>query len=243
MKKQNIFLLSISLLILALFLIQLVYSEDNPIPPGTPAPLVGGEIDSDTGLPKEVIPVKNIGDVISDEDKRTAYLKAEWEKILLKSETFGPIVKFILTLDPVSNILLGIPISFSWFFFLTLVIWIAFLIIFYRVTSLFEIQNKWIHIIVYLIAVAVITFYKYPKSIAEVIIGIIALMKIWWMQYVIIGIVILIIILAAYFSKQLQIIWKALKEKNKKDMEEMDRKRLKRDLNVADTLREGLSSI
>lgn len=239
--KNKIFLSLAAFIILSLFAILLVNSQTEPIPSGTSTPLIGSEADPATGLPKEVLPIKNAGDIITDEDKRTAYLKAEWEKILLKSETFGPIVKFLLKLDPVSNILLGMPISFSWFFFLTLVIWIAFLVIIYRVTSLFEISNKWVHILVYLVAISVITLYKYSKSIAGIIISLISLANIWWMQYVIIGLVILAIILATYFSKQIQIIWKALKEKNKKNMEQLEKDEFHKDVKLMERFRKEMS--
>ena len=88
-----------------------------------------------------------------------------------------------------------------------------------------------------------IIIFRIPLSIAAIIINIISLLNQWWMQYVIIGIVILVLIVATYFSKQLKILAIATKEHHKKTMEEIERKKLKSDLRVADTLREGLSKI
>ncbi len=243
MKKRALLKILIFMFILTSFLIILVHSQTTPsTPAGTPAPAVGGNIDPDTGLPNEVLPIAKAGDIISDNDKRTAYLKAEWEKILLKSATFGPAVRFLLRLDPVSKFLLGIPINFSWYFFLTLVIFIDLLISMFRATWFFRI-NKATHYIIYMALCILVIYFKIPKGIAASIVGIIALLSQWWMQYVIIAIVILAAIVATYFSKQLKIIAISMKEHNKKTMEELDRRKLKSDLRVADALREGLSSI
>ncbi len=240
--KNIINLLFISFIVTNLFAIILISSQTTPpTPSGIPRTSAGGEIDPDTGLPKDVLPIVKAGDILSDEDKRTAYLKAEWEKILLKSETFGPWIRMLLRLDPVSKFLLGISINFSWYFFLTLVIFIAFIVIIFRVTTLFEISNKWVHFAIAMLVITAVNFYRYPKSIASVIIGLIVLFNQWWMQYVIVGIAILAIILATYFSKQIQIIWKAMKEKHKKEMEELEKNEFHRDIKLLEGFRKELS--
>jgi len=241
MKQKSILFLILGLLILSLFLISLISSQQNSTPLGTPSPNVGSGIDASTGLPIDVLPIKNIGDTLSDADRRTAYLKAEWQKILEKSEIFGPWVKFLEKLNPVSNILLGMPIVFSWFFFLTLAIWIAFIVIIFRITALFEITNKWLHVLIALAIIAIITYLQQPKSIAAFIIGIIALMSVWWMQYVIIGIVILAIILATYFSKQLELVGKWIKERNEKNIEQLKKEKFEKNMEAVDELRKTIT--
>ena len=241
MKKQNKLLFLILVLsLITLIAINLIHSQEtNPsTPAGTPNPTIAAGTDPETGLPRDVLPIKKAGDVLTNEDKRTAYLKAEWEKILLKSETFGPAVRFLLKLDPVSKILLGIPINFSWFFFLTLVIFIAFAVIIYRITALFEIQNKWLHIIIALGIIAITAYYRQPKSIAAFAVGLISILnKSWWMQYVIIGIVILAVIMAAYFSKQLEIVWKWIKERNEKNIEQLSKQKFEENMKAVDELK------
>jgi hypothetical protein len=243
MKNKSLAILTIIILTSSLFIISLIKAEDTNTPPGTPNIKVPGEeINPATGLPRNIEAIQNIGDNLTNEDIRTAYLKAEWQKILEKSETFGPTIRFIEKLDPASNILLGMPIAFSWFFFLTLVIWIAFIILIFRITALFEISKKWLHYVVALALIAAITYFKYPLAISKPIISIIALLNQWWMQYVVIGIVILVIIILTYFSKQLKVIYKAIKEKNKKNMEELQQTKMKKDLAVMDELRKAIES-
>lgn len=243
MKKQKTFFILITaILILSLFGTVLIKSQNEPTTNNSGVPDITGDVNPETGIPKTVEKVQDIGNKLSDEDQRTAYLKQEWQKILEKSKTFGPIVKFILKLDPVSDFILGMPIAFSWYFFLTLVIWIAFIVIIFQITSLFDITNKLIHYLIAIGLIAAISYYRYPKSISGFIIILISLLsKTWWMQYVIIGIVILIIILATYFSTQLKIIMKAIKEKHEKNMQELEKGEFKNDAKFLETFRKEMS--
>jgi Na+-transporting methylmalonyl-CoA/oxaloacetate decarboxylase gamma subunit len=240
MKNKHFYFLFIILAIILLSIV-LVKSQDNPAPNSSGIPDITGDVNPETGIPKTVEKVQKAGDIISDEDQRTTYLKQEWQKILEKSPTFGPIVKFILKLDPVSNLLLGMPIAFSWYFFLTLIIWITFVVFIYYATSLFEV-SKWLHYIIAIALISVITYYRQPKSIATFTVGLITrLSKTWWMQYVIMGIVILVLILVIYFSKQLQIIGKWIKEKQEKNFEALEKEKTKVNNEAMDTFRKGLS--
>jgi len=241
-KKQKIFfLLFASLLILSIFSI-IIKAEENSTPPGVPSGnIIGGGIDPETGLPNEVVPLKKAGDTMADDEKRTAYLKAEWQKILEKNQFWGPIVKFIERLDPISNFILGIPIAFSWYFFLTLVIWVAFVVIILRITTLFEIKNKLIHYLVAIGLIAAISYFRYPKSISGVIVALIILQKIWWIQYIIMGIVIGLAILGIIFSKQFEIMWKKIKEKNKKRNDILEKDEFHNDVKMLESFRKEMS--
>jgi len=244
--KKLFFVLLASLLILSLFAI-IIKADTTPTPPSPPTPpgtsnLVGsGEIDPATGLPKEVAPIKDIGDTLSDENKTTNYLKKEWQKILEKNQFWSPIVSFIFKLDPLSNVLLGMPIAFSWFFFLTLIIWITFVVLIFRITGLFEITNKWIHFAVAIAIIAAITYFRYPKSISGIIVALIILQKIWWVQYIIMGIVIVSAILLIIFSKELKVIWKKMKEKNKKRNDELEKNEFHNDVKLLEGFRKEMA--
>jgi hypothetical protein len=237
--KKRLIILSIALvLISSLFIITLLKAEENSTPPGSSAPNIpGGEIDPATGLPRIVEQFQGIGENLSESDKRTAYLKAEWQKILEKSSTFGPAMRLINKSDFIFYYVLGMHIAFSWFFFLTLVIYIALVVYIFRITSLFEISTAWIHYSVALIIIVLMTYYKIAKSIADPIIAIIGrFLGVWWMQFIIIGIVILVLILLTYFSKQVDIIWKNIKKRNEKNMQELQQLKMKKDLAVLDEL-------
>jgi hypothetical protein len=266
MKKQKLIFLYLSIMI-SILIITLISSQNTITPvnksaQNTPANYSKAfnndiipnfssqnstDIDPSTGLPVIVVPVSDFGSKMSDNDQRTAYLKAEWEKILLKSETFAPLVIAMRKSDPIVNFLLGIPFNFSWYFFLTFFIWIALMIYVYRVTELFEIAKKSTHFIVAFLGIAIITLFKIPKSISSPIIALIVLPANipWWVQYIIASIIILIIFLAIMFSKQLQIIFKAIVEKSIKHSEAFDdnfeRNRMKRNNDMMDNFRNDLT--
>ncbi len=243
MTKKILITFLLAILVANLFIIQLTKSQENPTPEGIPNPQIpGGEINPETGIPKNIEKAQEIGEKLSDEDERTDYLKREWQKILEKSETFGPAVRLIQKSDPFFNIILGMPIAFSWFFFLTLVIWIAFVVFIFRATALFEITQAWLHWLIAIAIIAIITYYRQPKSIAAFIVGLITILnRTWWIQYVIIAIVILIVILLIFFSKQLEIVGKWIKERNEKNIEQLQKERFKEDVEAADELRKTIS--
>jgi hypothetical protein len=247
MEKQSrliigtIFILLI--LITSLFLISIIKAEENSTPPGTTTPQVpGGEVNPETGLPKNLETVQKVGDTVSDPDKSTSYLKQEWQKILQKSKTFGPIITFILKLDPVSVFLLGIPIAFSWLFFLTLILFIDMVIYVLRITKyLFLDMSNFIRYTILILVAGIFVFYKIPLYIANFIVKIISLLNAWWMQFVIIGIVILALILAGMFSKEMEALFKSIKENHDKTMEEISREKLRKDVKTFSDIKKAFT--
>jgi hypothetical protein len=238
MKNKSLTLLLVIFLVLNLS-ITIIKAEDSSTPPGTTTPQIpGGEINPETGLPKNLEKAQEIGETITDSDKSTAYLKQEWQKILEKSAVFGPIVKFIFKLDPVSVFLLGIKISFSWLFFLTLILFIDLLIYMMRIIWAF-LFNIWgiIRYTILILFAAVLVFYRVPLFMANFIVKIISMANVWWMQFIIIGIVILALILAGIFSKELKLVLNSVKEHNEKFKEKLNNNEVKDKMDMLDDLR------
>jgi len=72
---------------------------------------------------------------ITDEEARSDYLRQEWGK-LLENTTVGQALLFVsgvlAGLSPIFLFLIGVEYSLSWFFFLSLGLWIVIFIIIYR---------------------------------------------------------------------------------------------------------------
>lgn len=131
MKKAG--LLIIALLILPLIL-QLVLAQEEV--PGLPSTLQPGNIEK-TGekIDETAGKIEDVENKLTDEEARNQYLKQEWDKILLENKYVGSIYGFtkgvLVFLNPFFKVILGIEYSFSWAFFLALLLFIAFFIIAY----------------------------------------------------------------------------------------------------------------
>lgn len=79
--------------------------------------------------------VKGGIDTLTEKEQREEYLKEEWTKILGKT-SFGSFIvsvgEFLEKLNPVFKLLIGIEFSLSWIFFLSLIMWIAIIVIVYK---------------------------------------------------------------------------------------------------------------
>lgn len=231
MKKSIVLFLSL-ILVLNIFVISIIKAETPAVPD------IGGNVNPETGLPSGVGDIKDVGDKLTDEQQRSQYLKQEWGKILANNKFFGPIITAYGTIspytDPISKYTLGSEPSLTWLFFLTLVLWIAFVVYALRILELTSIFSKWVQYIISFGVVIIISITGITRKIAEYIINAISILTTWWMQLIVAGIVIVAIILASVFSKNLQGLFKAMKEKKEKNEEEMSRARLKSDIKVAE---------
>ena len=81
----------------------------------------------------------NVGNLLSREDLRNAYLQQEWQKIL-NSTTFGKVLLgvhgFLSNVSPIFQVLLGINYQFSWKFILTFIFWLFFINVAIRLSEL-----------------------------------------------------------------------------------------------------------
>lgn len=236
---KKVFFLLLFLALLSSFFLVLVIAEENTASPAGAIPSIptdSGSIDPSTGLPKLAGQFQEFGENLgADDESRTAYLKQEWEKILNNTAFFGPIIRFYKTncgiIDSGLKLVLGIPLSISWLFILTLVLWICFLVYSYQLTSIFDIVTWRYHILVTLIIIGLISWQRIPYAVADQIIKFISLANVWWGQLILVGAVVLILVLASLLSKNIKELFKWSKAKQKVDLEEMNRQKLQMQVN------------
>jgi len=136
-KKSQLLIAILLIFLLTPFLIQ-------AIDPVATTEKYSGDLDPETGLPKQLEPITDVGEKVVEGDVTTEYLKQEWLKIFEKSEfgkKFSPVFSFIGKIfsffNPIWKIALGIEFSWTWTFFLGFLIWIALVIIFYSPSKAF----------------------------------------------------------------------------------------------------------
>jgi len=205
---------------------------------------------TDSGIPEGTFiaegseDIEDIGKVITEEGGKE-YLKKEWEKILEKSETFGPAVRaykdFSPYTDPVFRYTIGMTPSLSWLFALTLVLWIAFVIYIFRAFEAFGFYSKWAGIGMSFALVIIISMFGFVNLLAELIINAIALTDIWWVQLILIGIVIVGLIVASIFSKAVKDFFRTLKKRRKAMKIAQDVEDLKQAQKASKYFRKGLA--
>ncbi len=136
-KKRQLFTLILFISLIVLPLLQAIDTVAT-------AEKYSGDIDPETGLPKQLKPVEDVGEKLVEGDVTTEYLKQEWLKIFEKSE-FGkkisPVFSFIGKIfsffNPIWKLGLGIEFSWTWTFFLSFLIWITLVIIVYSPSKAF----------------------------------------------------------------------------------------------------------
>ena len=83
---------------------------------------------------------------------------------------------------------------------------------------------------------------RISKFLAEKIINTLSLFTTWWMQLIGIGVVILILILASVFSKQLKEFFEKAKEKRKANKEESNRMELEKNAKISSMFTKAITS-
>lgn len=248
MKKSRLTILIISLLIINLFFISIIYAATSKTPPsppsnpsgepeGTPNPDVpGGEVDPNTGLPKNTQFVTDIGDKLSDENSRDEFLKTEYQKLLNQSGVLRPIYNVYSMISPVTNpvlkFLTGIKPAISYLFFLALVLWIFFAIYIFRLSK--SMKSKAMHYVVSLTAIIILSYFAIIGKIANFIISVISKASPWVMQVILVLAVIGALLLGAAFSTKIS---KIASGENKKSTKEQDELKLKTDLEMLEDFR------
>jgi len=182
-------------------------------------------------LPPEIQKIQDIGEKISDKQTRAEYLKQEWGKIL--EEKF-PFFKFFIKgirttapfFNPVFEALLGMPPSFSWFFGLTLVLYIALLIYIYRIMEITNIWSKWTFNLMFLGVAVVITVMRITQTLSNYLIKAVAILQTTQAIAAVVAII-LALILASIFSKNVRNLIKHTREEAKKTKREQRAKELK----------------
>ena len=177
----------------------------------------------------------------SNQDKGD-YLKQEWGKILENSTTFGPVINFFDKISPVTNplskFLLGIEPSLTWLFTLTLVIWISLIVFTFRILDMTSIFSRWFRYILSFGLIIILSTIGLTKAIAEGIINAISLLNIWWVQLIVIVLLVAGLIVSMILSKYLDKIFLLAK---KRSQEEIDREKLHTSAEIAEEFGKALS--
>ncbi|MFA5174232.1 MAG: hypothetical protein WC438_03550 [Candidatus Pacearchaeota archaeon] len=230
MKKRFVFLL-ISLLLLNILAISIKAEESPPLPD-----LGLGEVNPDSGLPIELEKIQTIGGKFQNENDKTQYLKQEWGKILANNTYIGPVInrynKISPYTDPIFKFFLGIEPSLSWLFLLSLTLWITIFMYIYRASEFLPVSD-FTQIAISLGTIIIISLIGIIKKLAELIISAIAVFNTWWMQLIGAGIIIILFVLGSIFSKNLADLFKSNKEKKAKQEEELNREKLKAEVELA----------
>jgi magnesium-transporting ATPase (P-type) len=234
------------LLIMAVVVIKNLSTTGKAIDPNNPDDPLG------IGLNPSEIPdnPEDLGNVT------TQYLKREWADLLRNPDStlgrfFSPLMKAYDKskpyLDPFFKYTIGVEMGLNWLFILTLVIWITLVTLFYRIISLYSTFSKWISLIISLCVIIIISNLGVAKKLAEFIINTISLADKWWVQLIIMLIVLALLILGSYFSKEFKAWQEGIEERKKKMQQELDINLLKAqqkgDEKVKEALKEGFKDM
>jgi len=164
------------------------------------------------------------------QEQSSEYLKKEWGKILANNKVTAPILevygKISPTTDPIFRHSIGMEPSISWLFLLTFIIWISLVIYAIRIVGVFDIFSKFLYYSIMLGTIIIISLLRISKRMSEFIIDKIGLLDKWWVQLIVVFIVIAALVFADKASGSFSDILKALKKKMKKrklvgDIEEL----------------------
>ncbi|MBS3075252.1 hypothetical protein J4429_02215 [Candidatus Pacearchaeota archaeon] len=239
MKKSLIFFIGILIVSLCfIFSIKPVHSQEAGVGDVVP------------GLsPENLEKVQTGVEKLTDEEARKQYLTQELGKIFQNNTYYIKYIKPVENAyskinwftDPFFRYTIGMAPSLSWLFLLTLVLWIVFVVYAIRMLSLASIFSKWVQYTISFGIIIIISISGVTKKIAEYIINSISILTSWQMQLIVVSILIIGLILAIIFSKQLKEFFKSLKEKRKKMQEELDREKLKSEVKVAKAFTKGIT--
>jgi hypothetical protein len=210
------------LLLMAVVVIKNLSTTGKAIDPNNPDDPLG------IGLNPSEIPdnPEDLGNVT------TQYLKREWADLLRNPDStlgrfFSPLMKAYDKskpyLDPFFKYTIGVEMGLNWLFILSLIIWIFFTTYVFRLLSIVFLSSpfsKWVHILISIGLVVLISNAGVPKFFAELIINALGKLKIWWVQLIGILVVLALIIWASYTSKNLESVAKKVKEKWKERKQE-----------------------
>lgn len=206
--KKGLFVLIISLLVLSIIPIAKAVED-----PSDTSQVIGSEF----GINPDAIP--------TDPDQiKAQYLKQEWAELLNKSAA-GPYIakaqNAIQSIDPFFNVLLGLPFAFSWFFFITIALWIALLTSGINLLTILEVYfkpknyavlAKWIAVIILFIALSTV---RIPRYLAAGAISIISLAGHWAIQLILALVLLIIVIFLAQYTRTIKRKFLKIKEAKK----------------------------
>ncbi|MEK6859857.1 MAG: hypothetical protein AABX54_03510 [Nanoarchaeota archaeon] len=212
-KVQLIFLFLSVLFIFFLSNLSIIKAQNTP--PMPDIPIIGGLVQNESSFTDTFEKFQANANALSEEESRKAYLKQEWTKILAENKAIAPVLyytdKIFSFFNPLWNLVLKMPFSWSWMFILSFGIWIMLIFVFYITAVPFTQSNLFIN---FLIAFCVATLAGISGGINQGIQLLIMPLKNIWTVMIAIFIAICIVIIYRGIMKN---IGKGIREKGKKD--------------------------
>lgn len=186
---------------------------------------------------------------LTDEEARKQYLSQEWGKILQNNTYYIKYIKPSFDvydktaapfINPISEYTIGMAPNFSWIFLLTLVLWIAFVVYFFRIFSLVPVFSKNTQKVITIGFIIIFSLLRITKTIAEQIVKMVSAFD-TTKQLIAMIVIITAIILLSIFSKTFRNLIGSSAEQKAKKEEEKDREKLKADREAADILTSWLN--
>lgn len=169
----------------------------------------------DTGLPSGLNPeqIQNTTGRISAE---WDYLGKEWKNILLNNPTVKAVDSFLTKIDGVFFVLFGIHYSLSPALFITIFLWIFFLIAFFGIFKNYASFKKEISLIISFLLVITMSHIKLIELQVNFLMSLLFSNKPWWVRLIFLVVIIafigIILILEKTFGKQIAANRKKMKE-------------------------------
>ncbi len=208
--------------------------------------LTGKEISEDViGVDVEGMTEKitNIGDILTDKEARSEFLKKEWMEFLggTKAGKFLVVIDgFLVKLNPVFKTLLGLEWKFSWVFILTFFLWFLFIDYSYAISKFFEPYSehgKAIKWGVFLVCFVFFSSVRISRILATWVVGLVSGDMHWVWQVVSIVVIVGVLILLFTFKDKIVALLNTLKEKARLERiekwfkkEKKQKKRLEQDV-------------
>lgn len=216
---KKIGLLFMFVLILNIFSVILVHAQDEPPMPGD-----AGRIQNFSETTTKTL------EDLKEQEKRE-YMLNEWRNMFL-GNPFGKVLVNIWDFSkPFLTFIIGTPAEISWKFAIAVIIFIGFLFFFgetFMMASPFSKSTSWI------ISVGLVIILSLTKFIDSIATFLDSLLSKWWGKLIII--LVIIILVSAY-----SVLGKSYKEKKDKDKLEEDRKKLHRDVKIAEAFTKGMT--
>ena len=205
-------------LILSIFIIPLIYAQEDPIEPLNALDLPGlptsGEVNPETGLPSEVDKLKGLGENLTDKDKRE-YLFQELKKELLKNKFIAVMDKFFTKISIVFTILFGEPYTLSGVLLIIIILWFYFFIKFSEIMHNYSAFSSGVAWVMGFAITVVAAQVQILRKIAEFFIWFTLYKEATWWRVLAWGILVVGMFLLYYLSSKISVTIKDKKKKTK----------------------------
>ena len=178
--------------------------------------------------------LEGVEDFIDDPEQETKnYLREERTELLEKYPWGRFLLKISEMLDffsPVFKIFIGIEYSFSWLFLLTIVFWITFVIYFGSILSGFSSFSEVVSFVLAISFAVILSVVDFFRGLSELLINVISSFGVWWVQLILVIIVIIGLIFASIFHRTVK-LW-ATKLRRRKASAKREEKLLRSEANM-----------